>query len=186
MIKHELIKKGGIGHALITSSTYPNILIPVKVVIKDVKFDENNPQYLVKIIKFYDNTHFIKTYFMNMPFKNKLDRRSRIIEFDSEFKPKTTEEIINHMAIKEHKYFVVVDSISCTRFKNDMQEMYNKIQTYLIERDIDSIKDRCTRAYYSGSYSMPTKNEFFARLKRMVVDLVSKTDKEWNEYINRF
>ena len=60
---------------------------------KDVKFDESNPQYLVKIIKFYDNTHFIKNYFMNMPFKNKIGQRSRVIEFSSDFKPTTTDEI---------------------------------------------------------------------------------------------
>lgn len=186
MIKHELIKKGGIGHALITSSTYPNILIPAKVVIKDVKFDESNPQYLVKIIKFYDNTHFIKAYFMNMPFKNKIGQRSRIIEFVSDFKPKIPDDIINHMSINEHKYYVVVDSISCSRYKNDMQEMYNKIQSYLIEKDIDNIKSLCTRPYYTGTYALPTKNEFFGRLKKMLVDLVSNTDKEWQEYINKF
>ena len=90
------------------------------------------------------------------------------------------------MSINEQKYYVVVDSISCTRYKNDMQEMYNKIQTYLIEKDIDSIKARCTRPYYTGPYSMPTKNEFFGRLKKMMVDLVSETDKDWQEYISRF
>ena len=186
MIKHELIKKGGLGHALITSSTYPNILIPVKVIIKDVKFDESNPQYLVKIIKFYDNTHFVKSYFMNKSFKNKLDARTRLIEFKKDFKPKTTDEIIDHISVNEEKYYVVVDSISCMRYKQDMKIMYNKIQTYLIEQDLDSIKARCVRPYYTGTYTMSTKTEFFGRLKRMIVDLVATTDKEWRDYISRF
>jgi len=186
MIKHNLIKKGGIGHALISSTSTPNILIPVKIVVKDVKFDEDNPQYLVKIIKFYDNTYFIKTYFMNGIFKNKLESRSRSLEFDSSFKPTTPDEIVNHMNKDEQKYFIVVDSISCTRYKTDMLQLYNKLQTYLIEIDIDSMKSKCVRPFYTGPYKMSTKIEFFGRLKKMVVDLVSNTDKDWQDYISKF
>ena len=50
MIKHKLINKGSLAHSLVTSSNDPNILIPVKVIIKDIKFDEYNPLYLVHLL----------------------------------------------------------------------------------------------------------------------------------------
>ena len=52
MIKHKLIDKGSIAHAIISPINDPNKFIPIKVVIKDIQFDEYNPFYLVKIIKF--------------------------------------------------------------------------------------------------------------------------------------
>ena len=41
MIKHKLIDKGSVAHALLSSVHEPNVLIPVKVTIKDIKFDDN-------------------------------------------------------------------------------------------------------------------------------------------------
>lgn len=186
MIKHDLIRKGGIGHALLSSGSYPNILIPAKVVIKDVKFDESNPQYLVKIIYFYDTVFFLKNYFMNMSFKTGLDSRKRKLEFSSSFKPKTTEEILDYIHTNEKQFYVVVDSISCVPTKAEMNTRFNKIQDYLIERDFNSIKGKSVRSFYSGKYKVPTKNEFFARLKRMISDMVAKTDSDWNNFIERF
>lgn len=186
MIKHSLIEKGKTGHALLSSARFPNVLIPAKVVIKDVKFDENNPQYLVKIIMFYDTTYFLKTYFMNMPFKTKFGNRAKALEFPADFKPTLPEHIVEYMDKKDQKYWVVVDSVSCMRYKRDMIRMYSRIQDYLIERDFNSIKEKCITPLYEGKYKMSTKMEFFGRLKKMIVDLVAKTDKDWINYIDRF
>ena len=46
MIKHNLIDKGSIAHCLISSINEPNKFIPVKVVIKDIKFDEYKVNYI--------------------------------------------------------------------------------------------------------------------------------------------
>ena len=54
MINHRIFAKGEITHALLSSNSNPNILIPIKAVIKDVKYNEINPQYLIKVTKFYD------------------------------------------------------------------------------------------------------------------------------------
>jgi hypothetical protein len=48
------------------------------------------------------------------------------------------------------------------------------------------MKDLCTRPFYSGKYKMTSKFEFFGRIKKMIVDLVAKSDKEWTDYISRF
>lgn len=185
MIKHELIKKGNIGHALLSSTATPNIFIPAKVIIQDVKFDESNPQYLVKVIMFYDTTYFVKTNFMNMAFKTKFDRQSRSLDFPSDFKPTKPEEIVNHMG-DASKYFIVVDSVCIMKYKQDMLVMYNKIQDYIIEREINMLKDSCMRPAYTGKFKIGFKVEFFNRLKRMFVDLVANSDKEWDDFVSKF
>ena len=60
MIKHKIFSKGDHIHALISTSQQPNVLIPVRCIVYDVKFDDINPQYQIKIIKFYDNIYFLK------------------------------------------------------------------------------------------------------------------------------
>ena len=60
MTETDLFEKNSIAHCFLFSSTNPNVLIPVKVFIKDIKFYESNPKYLVKIVKFYDTVHFLK------------------------------------------------------------------------------------------------------------------------------
>ena len=62
MINHRIFAKGEITHALLSSNSNPNILIPIKAVIKDVKYDDINPQYLIKVTKFYDTISFLKKY----------------------------------------------------------------------------------------------------------------------------
>ena len=57
MIKHKLFSKGEQVQALISTTQQPNVLIPVRATIYDVKFDDTNPQYQIRIKKFYDK-HF--------------------------------------------------------------------------------------------------------------------------------
>ena len=60
MIQHKLFAKGEYCHALISTAANPNILFPVRGIIYDVKMDEYNPQYQLKIVKFYDDINFLK------------------------------------------------------------------------------------------------------------------------------
>ena len=68
MIKSEILDKRSICHALISSTRNPEIIIPVKAVIDDVFFDENIPTYILRIIKVYDNIHFLKEFLYNTPY----------------------------------------------------------------------------------------------------------------------
>ncbi len=52
MIKHRMFGRGEKIYALLSSYTDPNLLIPIECIIKDIKIDEINPQYLIKIIRF--------------------------------------------------------------------------------------------------------------------------------------
>ena len=60
MIKHKLFSKGDQIHALISTTQQPNLLIPVRATIYDVKFDDVNPQYQIRVKKFYDPIYFLK------------------------------------------------------------------------------------------------------------------------------
>ena len=62
MIRHKLYSKGETIHALISTTTHPNILFSVRGIIYDIKFDEYNPQYQIKIDNMYEDVAFIKRY----------------------------------------------------------------------------------------------------------------------------
>ena len=184
MIKHKLIDKGSIAHALISPINEPNKFIPVKVVIKDVKFDEYNPLYLVKIVKFYDSIYFLKAYFMNNKFSNNFAKKSRTFWISNEIK--TTEELQNYLEKEDKRFYVVVDSIHTTRYKNDMIDLFNKLQDFLINRNIQELQELTTRNSYSGFLKITSKTEFFVRLKRMISDKVVDLKITWDEFLKRF
>ena len=60
MIKHKIFTKGEYVQALISTTQNPNVLIPIRGLIYDVKFDDVNPRYQLRIKKFYDNIVFLK------------------------------------------------------------------------------------------------------------------------------
>ena len=69
MIKSNLFDKKSLCHALLQSSSEPEILIPVKAIIEDIKLNEDTPLYLVRVIKFYDNIDFLKWGFYDSSFR---------------------------------------------------------------------------------------------------------------------
>lgn len=182
MIQHELIKKGRIAHSLITPVRYPNVLLPVKVVIKDVHFDEYNPKYLVKILKFYDKTHVVKTYFMNERYHNTFKRKGSVMRFDKEVF-RTSEEIVNYMDGFGTKYYVVAESINTWKTKLEMTEVFNKLQDYFIMRSFYDLQTNMVRTPYRGKFKMSTKKDYHDRLRRMIVDRVATNEEEWQEFI---
>jgi len=183
MIKHKLINKGSIAHALITSINDPNILIPAKVVIKDIKFDEYNPLYLVKVIKFYDNIYFLKKYFCNNKFVNNFGKKARNFWISNDLK--TVQELENLIAKEDNRFYIVIDSIHTTRYKNDLEDMFNRIQDFLILRNLSEIKEFSTRTFYTGKLNFNTQAEFFIRLKRMISDKIDDLKLSWDEFTRR-
>ena len=183
MIKHKLIDKGSIAHSLISSISEPNIFIPVKVVIKDIKFDEYNPLYLVKVIKFYDSIYFLKQHFMNHKFSNAFGKKARPFWISD---IRTTEHLQNHLEKEDSRFYIVVDSIHTFRYKNDMNSMFNKLQDFLIYRNIQELQELTTRNSYSGELKFSSKTEFFIRLKRMINDKIVDLKLTWDEFLKRF
>tara|TARA_R110000772_G_scaffold55472_19_gene126628 strand:+ start:224 stop:817 length:594 start_codon:yes stop_codon:yes gene_type:complete len=184
MIRHRLFPKGEYCHALISSPTNPNILFQVRGLIYDVKMDEHNPQYKIKIIRFYDDINFLKRYFFSHKFKS--DFRTHTIEFKfnrSNFD--TRESFEDH--IKNHKnwqrYMVVVDSVMCTKTSDECTKLYNTVQSFLIEKGIKDLYESMTRTHYrTGKYHFESRNEFGLSLKRFFKSNYDVTD-EWIEEI---
>ena len=180
MIKHKLINKGSLAHSLISPVNDPNILIPVKVIIKDVKFDEYNPIYLVKVIKFYDNIYFLKNYFLNNKFSNGFGKKPRIFWISNDIK--TVHELENYLDKENERFYIVVDSIHTTRYKNDLESMFNKIQDFLILRNLKELKEFTTRTFYTGDYRFDTQVEFFKRLRNMLIDKITDLKQNWDQF----
>jgi len=183
MIKHKLIDKGSVAHALISSVHEPNVLIPVKVTIKDIKFDEYNPTYLVKIVKFYDNINFLKKYFIGNSFSNSFGKKPRPFWIPEDIK--TVQKLENYLNKEDSRFYVVVDSIHTVRYKNELEDLFNKIQDFLILRNITELKELTTRGLYSGGYKYNTQIEFLSSLRNMLIGKIVDMKVTWDEFTKR-
>ncbi len=183
MIHHRLFPKGEYCHALIASKSNPNILFQVRGLIYDVKMDEHNPQYLIKIIKFYDDLNFIKRHFIGERFQKDFSGH------DFHFKMKrsqfqTREEFEKYMS--KDKYMLVADSVMCTKTLGDSTRLYNTIQSFIIEKSIRDIYDASTRAQYrTGKYHFNNQEEFKTSLKKFLKGKVDVTEEYLDDLLSR-
>ena len=61
--------------------------------------------------------------------------------------------------------------------------MFNKIQDFIILRNLSETKDLSTRKFYSGKLRFDTQTEFFARLKTMLVQKITDAGESWDQFI---
>lgn len=182
MINHKLFVKNEKVHALITSTSEPNILIPAKVKIIDVKYDNVNPEYLIEVIKFYDNINFLKRYFLNMPFRQTFHYKSRNFIIDQK-KIKTKLQLYN--LIKERRLRIIIDSIMTVKYEGQMFSLFNKIQNHIIEKNLREIRDISTRPRYNGVYRIKTKEEFKKRTINFIGDKIKDNKKiDFDKYFD--
>jgi hypothetical protein len=183
MITHRLFPKGEQLHALLSSNVNPNILIPVKGVVKEIKFDDINPQYLIKIIHFYDTMKYLQKYFFNMRFSNGIGKKPRPLKLNSNDFKESSELLKRMNEADEKNFYVVVDSIMCTKFMTDMCGLFNKIQDHLIEVKLREIREMSTRAFYKGRYNIDSIGNYHVRLRRFIGDKVEEASIPWDKYI---
>jgi len=186
MIKHRLFSKGEYIHALISNARHSNIVFPVRALIYDVKFDDIMPQYKIKIVKFYDDLNFLKRYLFGMKFNRDFDSNS-ITKFKlNRQKYKTREQFQKHIDANEETYFVVVDSVMCTKSYNQISELYNNIQDFLIEKSIKDLYEMVNRSSYSkGQYHYKSRGIFEAHLKKFLGDRVPEDPKYFDKLLFR-
>lgn len=183
MYKHRIFNKGEQIHCLLSSFTHPNILIPVKAIVKDAIWNDINTKYLIKIIKFYDTLPFLKKYLLGMNFYYSFEDKAKPFKLaNCEFK--TVEEIEIAMSGEDQsKYYIVVDSIMTTKTKAELRKIFDNVQYYLISRHIKDFKNLACRGFYHGVFRMDTQNEFEKRLYRMIGDLFEKKGENFDRYI---
>lgn len=167
MIKNELINKKSICHALLYSTQNPEIMIPVKGIVEDIHFREDIPFYSIKIIKFYDNIYFLKENLFNRPFQLRIDSKPKSFQI-----PKTIKTVVEleNWFIDTCSHRFVVESNFVVRTKNEMTELFTKIQEYLIIKNLRLIRDSSMRTLFENPLKIESKKEFQERLKRMYGD----------------
>jgi hypothetical protein len=186
MVNHKLFVKGEKVYSLLISHSHPNILIPVKGIVKDVKYDEVNPEYLIKIIKFYDSSDFLRLNFSKMSYVQTFGSKPRKLKFSEDNPLKTHEDFFRDMnGPKERKFMVVVDSIMTLQYRQDMEDLFNKIEDHVIEKTLRVIKQHSCRVSYRGKYRLATQGEFFLRLRKFIGDKITYDDKDWIEYTEK-
>ena len=168
MIKHRLFSKGEFIHALISNTTYPNIVFPVRAIIYDVQFDEKMPRYQVRIVKFYDDINFLKRYFFDTNFEKGFKGGMTKFRFKRD-QFKTKDELAKHLERNPETYLITVDSVMCTKSYNQIMDLYLSIQDFLVEKNIREMYEMVTRQVYKdGQYYYHTKGIFTAHLKKFL------------------
>jgi hypothetical protein len=167
MIKAQILNKKSVCHALLTSSSDPETMIPVKGIVEDVFFEEDIPIYLIRVIKFYDNINFLKTSFIGKPFLTNYRGKPKPIAIPKEIH--TLNGIENWLGEKS-KYRFCVESNLVVRSKIEMLELFNKIQEYLILQKLRAIKKIVLRTPYVGELRLNSSEEFNNRIRRAFAD----------------
>ena len=178
MIKSLILDKKSICHALISSTSSPEILIPIKAVIDDVFFEENIPVYQLKVIKFYDNIHFLKEHLYNCPYLTNYKGKSKPLKLP---KINTTAELENWFSDRS-SYRFYVESNFVVKTKIEMLDLFHRIQEYIIYKELRSIKRSIMRSAYDGPLKINSRIEFNERIKRAFGDKFDN-DEDLNSFI---
>jgi hypothetical protein len=166
MIKSQILDKKSICHALLSSTSNPEIFIPVKAVIEDVFFEENIPVYNLRIIKFYDNIHFLKEFFYDTPYLTNYKGKSKPLKIP---KISTTAELETWFSEKS-TYRFCIESNFVVKTKIEMLDLFHRIQEYIIYKELRSIRRTIMRSAYDGTLKLNSKIEFEDRIKRAFGD----------------
>lgn len=180
MIRHKLFSKGDSIYALISTTTHPNILFAVRGMIYDIKFDEYNPQYQIKIDKMYEDVAFVKRFLIKgrtiRDFEGG-DTRYKLVRKNI----KTIDEFVEKTYNGDNweKYLVVVSSVYCCKTRKEQKDFFNNIQTFLIEQNLKELYDMSTRSQYSGGeLYFHTRFEFINSLKKFLGER-APNNKDW-------
>jgi hypothetical protein len=184
MKTHRIFNKGQFVYCLLASHTNPNILLPVKGVILDSKWDPVNPLYQIRIIKLYDNMKFLKQHFFGMNFRHEFENRARKMILKSE-DFKTTKALEDRLNDKDReRFYVVIESVMCTKTKIGLSELFEKVQFYMISKNLKEIRDISTRPFFKGPLSLDSPKEFDARYKKGWADKFERNALDINKYLD--
>lgn len=185
MIRHKLFSKGEHIHVLISNNRYNNIVFPVRAIIHDIEFNDKMPRYQIRITKFYDELDFLKRYMFDMKFDRNFDGSLTSFRISRQ-KFATVKEFQNYIDSKWETYLVVVDSVMCVRTYAEVNELYNNIQDFFIEKTIKDLYELSTRNTYSkGSYYYGSRGIFEAHIKKFLGDRVGSSKDYFDKLLFR-
>jgi hypothetical protein len=167
MIKSEILNKKSICHGLIYSTSNPDILIPIKGIVEDVHFDQDIPYYSIKLLKFYDNINFLKENLYDRPFQLKIDAKPKKFIIPKTFK--IVGELENwFIDVCTHRF--IIESNFVVKTKLELIDLFNKIQEYLIIKNLRAVRDSSIRPLFDNPLKISSKIEFEQRIRRMYGD----------------
>lgn len=183
MIKHKIFTKGEYVQALISTTQNPNVLIPVRALIYDVKFDDINPKYQIRIKKFYDNIVFLKRYLFGGRFIRDFEGKETRINLKRQ-EYKTVNELEERVfdGEKWKQYLITVDSVFCVKTRGEQQELFNKIQDFQTEVALKELYELTNRSTYTGQFYFHSKGEYVKALEKFLGDRYPKS-KDWVDTI---
>lgn len=185
MIRHKLFSKGDHIHVLISNNRYNNIVFPVRAIIHDVEFNDKMPRYQIRITKFYDDLDFLKRYMFDMKFDRTFDGALTAFRISRQ-KFSNVKEFQDYIDSKWETYLIVVDSVMCVRTYAEVNELYNNIQDFFIEKTIKDLYELSTRSTYSkGSYYYGSKGIFEAHVKKFLGDRAGESKDYFDKLLFR-
>lgn len=179
-----MIKKGTIAYALLSSSDYPDVLLPVKCFIKDVYFVDLTLFYEMKIMMFYDiDTCFLLRHLKDLKFRvNRGAKGShRVIKLPQGLK--SLDQLNNYFNETNKETTFHIESCFVKSTKKDMIKMFNKIQDYLIFKHLRIAENLMNRSIYEGKLKTKNKEEFKIRMERGFNSMFS-SNTEAREYFD--
>ena len=104
-----------------------------------------------------------------MNFSNSFEKRAQPLPIKRE-DYKRNKELETQMYSEDPRFYIVVDSILAVKTYNDLSDLFNNLQFFLISRELSELKELMTRTVYRGSFKIDTEREFSIRLKNAFGD----------------
>lgn len=166
-------------YCILTTHSNPNILIPVKAKVTDVQWDAVNPLYKIRVTKFFENLPFLEEYFLNMGFRISFDspKIKRPVMSTKSYK---TVEDFTYIINKDNEF--VVDGTLCVKKQEQLEELFESIEFYIISTYLRDLKAHMTRSFLKGPFKL-TQVEFNDKFKSSMSDKFTEYKTNINKYL---
>ena len=81
------------------------------------------------------------------------------------------------------RFYIVVESVMCTKTKVGLSELFEKVQLYMISKNLKEIREISARPFFKGPLSLDSVKEFDARYKKAWADKFEKGDLNIDKYL---
>lgn len=149
-------------YALITSTSEPEFLLPVKVVILEKYTLNDSATYKVKIKEIYEtNFSYLKEHFgiIRMPISMKSENRTTLLKKLELESTNSMSELIQKL---NDKPFFLEDNY-ITSSKEGLVELYNKFVKYIINYHYRKLYQLTSRSFLANQPVFENQKEIFKR-----------------------
>ena len=119
-----------------------------------------------------------------MNFRHMFENRARkmILKAEDYKTAKALEDRLNDK--DRERFYVVIESVMCTKTKVGLSELFEKVQFYMISKNLKEIREISARPFFKGPFSLDSVREFDARYKIGWDDKFKKGKLDIDKYLN--